>query len=152
MSQQPAAQPTSLLPPNPTTDSPGDDRISPKSQAPPTSKPQDYFDLGRGRDKDKLDAAGPATTDHPQPVDKLPELVTTRDSISTAASPSISSTGDHERGEAYGSSNSGEDRSAVVSRKSSSASVTFRPPLNPSLPQGHQRSKRLRTSSPVPIR
>ncbi|KAK4167567.1 hypothetical protein QBC43DRAFT_203299 [Cladorrhinum sp. PSN259] len=43
----------------------------------------------------------------------------------------------------------------VLSRKSSSASVTFRPPRNPSLPQGVPRktdNRRLRESSPEPRR
>lgn len=39
----------------------------------------------------------------------------------------------------------------LASRKSPAASVTFRPPLNPRLPQGHQRG-RLRASTPSPER
>ncbi|KAL2262123.1 hypothetical protein VTK26DRAFT_2390 [Humicola hyalothermophila] len=45
--------------------------------------------------------------------------------------------------------------SLAESRKSSAASVTFRPPRNPSLPQGHPRktdNRRLRDSSPSPVR
>ncbi|KAK4044695.1 hypothetical protein C8A01DRAFT_31194 [Parachaetomium inaequale] len=46
-------------------------------------------------------------------------------------------------------------RPSVGHRKSSAASVTFRPPRNPSLPQGHPRktdNRRLRESSPSPVR
>ncbi|KAM7202277.1 Abscisic acid G-protein coupled receptor domain containing protein [Naviculisporaceae sp. PSN 640] len=52
-------------------------------------------------------------------------------------------------------SQSGSDRPATGSRKSSVASVSFRQPRNPSLPQGLPRktdNRRLRESSPSPIR
>ena len=49
----------------------------------------------------------------------------------------------------------GSDYPLVISRKSSTASVVFRSPRNPSLPQGLPRktdNKRLRESSPEPIK
>ncbi|KAK3940340.1 hypothetical protein QBC46DRAFT_126381 [Diplogelasinospora grovesii] len=51
-------------------------------------------------------------------------------------------------------SSNGSERPHTMSRKSSAASVSFRPPRNPSLPQGLPRktdSKRLRESSPSPV-
>ncbi|GAB1320364.1 hypothetical protein MFIFM68171_10574 [Madurella fahalii] len=53
------------------------------------------------------------------------------------------------------SSNDNSERPSAASRKSSTASVTFRPPRNPSLPQGNPRktdNRRLRESSPSPVR
>jgi hypothetical protein len=47
------------------------------------------------------------------------------------------------------------ERPNIISRKSSTASVTFRAPKDPSLPQGRQRrtdAGRLRASSPTPSR
>lgn len=47
------------------------------------------------------------------------------------------------------------ERPEGLSRKSSTASVTFRQPHNPSLPQGHQRKTdghRIRASSPTPVK
>jgi hypothetical protein len=58
-------------------------------------------------------------------------------------------------GDSRRSSNNDDELARISSRHSSLASVSFRPPRNPSLPQGHQRktdAKRLRNSSPSPVR
>ncbi|AEO57871.1 hypothetical protein MYCTH_2126876 [Thermothelomyces thermophilus ATCC 42464] len=71
--------------------------------------------------------------------------------VSTTTLASISEE-DHVEGSRHSSNNS--SRPSVEQRKSSSTSVTFRPPRNPSLPQGHPRktdNRRLRESSPSPV-
>lgn len=61
-----------------------------------------------------------------------------------------------EHQEDYSRQSSNDNSHPVIrSRKSSNASVTFRPPYNPSLPQGNPRktdNRRLRDSSPSPTR
>ncbi|KAL2169753.1 hypothetical protein VTG60DRAFT_5649 [Thermothelomyces hinnuleus] len=72
--------------------------------------------------------------------------------VSTTTLASISEE-DHVEGSRHSTNDS--SRPSVEQRKSSSTSVTFRPPRNPSLPQGHPRktdNRRLRESSPSPVR
>ncbi|KAL2164323.1 hypothetical protein VTH06DRAFT_3539 [Thermothelomyces fergusii] len=72
--------------------------------------------------------------------------------VSTTTLASISEE-DHVEGSRYPPNES--SRPSVEPKKSSATSVTFRPPRNPSLPQGHPRktdNRRLRESSPSPVR
>ncbi|KAL2201133.1 hypothetical protein P885DRAFT_26532 [Corynascus similis CBS 632.67] len=72
--------------------------------------------------------------------------------ISTTTLASIS---EEDHLESSRQSSNDSSRPSVDHRKSSATSVTFRPPRNPSLPQGHPRktdNRRLRESSPSPVR
>ncbi|KAK0630560.1 hypothetical protein B0T17DRAFT_486898 [Bombardia bombarda] len=133
-----------------TTKSPDSD-VSPRTQV-SSGAPGDYFSSNSDDDSQKPDASsltGGASID-----------ASTGGATSTAGSTSI--TGDDGLDESRRTSHSGasgasgaSDHPTTGSRKSSTASVSFRPPRNPTLPQGHPRTtdnKRLRASSPEPVR
>lgn len=124
----------------PTAMSPGSD-VSPGTQVSPI--PCDYFSAKLGLDGDrKRDGASP------------PSAAASTDA-STVTLASISE--EHQESHVTNSRQSSSDsrRPLMGSRKSSSASVTFRQPRDPSLPQGNPRKtdqRRLRASSPSPVR
>ena len=123
--------------PSPSVAKSPDSDVSPGTQAP--SVPADYFLVKSGLDDDRK--PGGAFVQQPfVPVPASTDASTT----ATQASNSSSRQSSNDNGRLQGES-----------RKSSSASVTFRPPRNPSLPQGHPRktdNRRLRDSSPSPVR
>ncbi|KAJ4304267.1 hypothetical protein N0V88_001880 [Collariella sp. IMI 366227] len=122
-------------PPSSDAKSPDSD-VSPGTKVPAVSA--GYFSTESGADGDqKLN--GKTITFAPVSTD-----------VSTTTLTSISEEG--RRGSRQDSNDS--DRPFAIQRKSSTASVTFRPPRNPSLPQGNPRktdNRRLRESSPSPI-
>lgn len=130
-----------------------DSDISPRTQDPATSAPVDYFSTGTAADSPARVPSESvfAKTDGLKP-DSLPPL----EGASTGASTtSVSYTSEDVPNDSQRASQSGSDRPTTGSRKSSIASVTFRQPRNPSLPQGQPRktdNRRLRESSPSPIR
>ncbi|KAL2135451.1 hypothetical protein VTI74DRAFT_8437 [Chaetomium olivicolor] len=124
-------------PPSSDAKSPDSD-VSPGTKVPAVSA--DYFSTGSGPDGDQ------------KPDGKSPAFAPVSTGASTTTLTSIS-----EEGHAYGSRQNSNDsvRASGIQRKSSTASVTFRSPRNPSLPQGNPRktdNRRLRESSPSPVR
>ncbi|KAL1864397.1 hypothetical protein VTK73DRAFT_5896 [Phialemonium thermophilum] len=126
-----------------------DEDISPKTVVEnPQSKAGDYFS---SPPPDQAPVPG-----RPDDKRKDPQLLSPWSASSAAGAPPVArpSSGDAEESLSRTSSQS-VDGHPSESRKSSAASVSFRPPQNPALPQGHQRrtdGKRLRASSPVPVR
>ncbi len=124
---------------SPSAGKSSDSDVSPGTQVPSASA--DYFstksDLDGYRKPDKTSQLfAPASTD--------------ASTTTTLASISEECQVDHSRQSSYDNG-----RPPSGSRKSSSASVTFRPLRNPSLPQGNPRktdNRRLRDSSPSPVR
>lgn len=127
------------LTPSPSTVKSPDSDVSPGTIVPSVSV--DYFPTQSNLDGDQ------------KPNGAFPPLAAASTDASTAttlASISEECQVSHSR-----QSSIGNVRPPVGSRKSSSASVTFRPPRNLSLPQGNPRktdNRRLRDSSPSPIR
>jgi hypothetical protein len=158
-----------------TTKSPTSD-TSPRAQvSPPVSQPVDYFSTRRdsgnkgnnGSQGGVRFASLPTTASRSAQIfgQNSPNLH--RGSIASSASPASPAspnTVTQSPGQ-YGSQSDSRRVSDALSldpvgepslsRKSSTASVSFRPPKDPSLPQGAQRKtdgRRLRASSPSPVR
>lgn len=132
--------------------SPGSD-ISPTTQDPASSPPADYFSAGPVANN----SARLPSLSVPAKLNALkPDTHSPLGGASTAASnTSMSLTSDEIPDDSRRTSQSGSDRPTTGSRKSSVASVSFRQPRNPSLPQGLPRktdNRRLRESSPSPVR
>ncbi|KAK4224759.1 hypothetical protein QBC38DRAFT_457983 [Podospora fimiseda] len=126
-----------------------DSDVSPHTKS--NSDPADYFSHGSPASGVKTDGApglGAASA--------APPIVVASSGASTAgttATTSSSTSGSDGLGKLGRASHDNDELPTVPSRKSSSASVTFRPPRNPSLPQGIPRktdNRRLRESSPEP--
>lgn len=126
-----------------TTSSPSlskspDSDVSPGTKVP--SPPADYFSTSGVNGSSKPNGARPAFV----AASTGASTTTTLTSISEEFHPDSSR---------HSSNDSG--RPSDGHRKSSAASVTFRSPRNPSLPQGNPRktdNRRLRESSPSPVR
>ncbi|KAK0711384.1 hypothetical protein B0H67DRAFT_287361 [Lasiosphaeris hirsuta] len=145
--------PSSSLPS--TAKSPDSD-VSPTSQV--VFRTTDYFTTGPVTNRDSPKLVVPtsvAKVDVGQRRDAAPPSATNSTAPSTTTSASIG--GEDGTTDSRRPSHNGEylDLGHALSRKSSSASVSFRAPRNPSLPQGLPRktdNQRLRESSPSPIR
>ncbi|KAK4115270.1 hypothetical protein N656DRAFT_766520 [Canariomyces notabilis] len=127
---------------SPLAKSSSDSDVSPGTRTP--SAPTDYFSV-KPDTRAKRDS-------YQRSNGRSPPSATASTDASTTTLASISEEG--QVGSSQYSSNDSFDRAQVPSRKSSSASVTFRPPRNPSLPQGNPRrtdNRRLRESSPSPV-
>ncbi|OIW33371.1 hypothetical protein CONLIGDRAFT_640505 [Coniochaeta ligniaria NRRL 30616] len=154
---------------SPTAKSP-DSNVSPRTQAAqPVSQPGDYFSTRRdGNNKKNNGTPGgvkfaslPTTTSRSAQIFDQNSPNFHRGSIASSASPATTAQSPDEQGD-RGSLRRASDASFSLSqpdyslsRKSSVASVSFRPPQDPSLPQGAQRKtdgQRLRASSPEPVR
>ncbi|KAK3997708.1 hypothetical protein QBC44DRAFT_71396 [Cladorrhinum sp. PSN332] len=124
-----------------------DSDVSPHTKL--NSDPSDYFSK-------ESPAPGVKTDSAPVPGAAAPPIVVASSGASTAGTTittSSSNSGSDGLGKLRQASHDNDERPNVPSRKSSSASVTFRPPRNPSLPQGVPRktdNRRLRESSPEP--
>ncbi|KAK3322234.1 hypothetical protein B0H66DRAFT_601699 [Apodospora peruviana] len=130
---------------NPTAKSPNSD-VSPRTRLPSSSA--DYFSQRPSSHKSPRAPASFAATKGDGLKALKPDILSPLDGASTGAS--TTSVSDDSRRP----SQSGSDRPTTGSRKSSTASVTFRAPRNPSLPQGLPRktdNRRLRESSPSPV-
>jgi hypothetical protein len=117
-----------------------DSDVSPGTQVP--SKSADYFSANSG------------ANGHLKPNGVSPQLSAASAAPSMTTLTSISEE-DFQVDSSRQSSNDSGCPSDGHHRNSSSASVSFRPPHNPSLPQGHPRKtdkRRLRASSPSPVR
>ncbi|KAK4152867.1 putative universal stress protein [Chaetomidium leptoderma] len=126
---------------SPAAKSPDSD-VSPGTKVP--AVPADYFSTADG------------ANGHSKPNRASPPFVAGSTDASTSTLTSISEECHLEcqLGNPRQSSND-SSRPSVGHRKSSTASVTFRPPRNPSLPQGNPRNttnRRLRDASPSPVR
>ncbi|KAK4195567.1 hypothetical protein QBC40DRAFT_288861 [Triangularia verruculosa] len=124
-----------------------DSDVSPRTNL--TKIPTDYFTAGPGQKQSPQ--ASPGTTT------PLPPLATASSGASTTTLTSTSNSAeDGLDGLRQTSNASSSSRPGIASRKSSTASVTFRPPRNPSLPQGLHRKTdiktRLREASPEPVK
>ncbi|KAK0736877.1 hypothetical protein B0T21DRAFT_286880 [Apiosordaria backusii] len=123
-----------------------DSDVSPRTTT--TKTPTDYF------------AAGPSPKQSPQASPgatiPFPPLATASSGASTTTLTSTSNSAEDGLDGLRQGSNASSNRPGVASRKSSTASVTFRPPRNPSLPQGEHRKTdiktRLREASPEPVK
>ncbi|KAK5664331.1 hypothetical protein OQA88_552 [Cercophora sp. LCS_1] len=131
---------------SPSTVRSPDSDVSPKTPA--VSKSNDYFGVAAAGKK-QLQVATATGQDTRQKIDAPP-------SSSTSTAPSTATSGSAAGPD--GSTDSPRpsyNDSHRLSRKSSSASVSFRSPRNPSLPQGLPRktdNRRLRESSPSPVK
>ena len=130
-----------------------DSDISPRTQDPANSSPVDYFSTGPVADSSaRVPSVSVTAKTDGLKTDTFPPL----EGASTGASTtSVSYTSEDAPNDSQRASQSGSDRPTTGSRKSSIASVSFRQPRNPSLPQGLPRktdNRRLRESSPSPIR
>ncbi|KAM7223692.1 hypothetical protein V8F06_000708 [Rhypophila decipiens] len=128
----------------PTAKSPDSD-ISPGTQGPDSSHPADYFSPGSiSNNSSRVPSVSAPAKTHILKPDFQSMLDGTSKASSNASLSRSSDDGPDDSG-----------RPSTVSRKSSIASVTFRQPRNPSLPQGVPRktdNQRLRASSPSPVR
>lgn len=136
-----------------------DSDVSPRTQPPP-SVPADYFsskpdDAGRERQAPLPSWVSKPSSGGQRPNGRSATSMAASTDASTTTLASISEES-HVSDWRQSSSNDGREPPSVVSGKSSStASVKFRPPRNPLLPQGHPRktdNRRLRESSPSPVR
>jgi hypothetical protein len=137
--------------------------VSPGTPTSPSSTRNDYFSAERNNGGNSKDCLAEASS-NPAPVSRnvrisdfdSPNLH--RASLASTTSPTASPLSPDEAGSYDSRRSSGASNSARpdgLSRKSSVASVSFRPPQNPSLPQGHQRKtdgRRLRGASPEPVK
>ncbi|KAK0674355.1 hypothetical protein QBC41DRAFT_213438 [Cercophora samala] len=112
-----------------------------------TKTPTDYFTAN------KSPKQSPQTS--PGATIPFPALATASSAASTNTLTSTSNSAESGIDDLRQASNASGKRPGV-SRKSSTASVTFRPPRNPSLPQGAHRKTdiktRLREASPEPVK
>ncbi|KAK4189541.1 hypothetical protein QBC35DRAFT_450168 [Podospora australis] len=160
-----AEKPTSKHVTGLNTSSPLAASKSPDSDISPHTKPSssvtaDYFSASSASDRPPQVsfASGLKASDPRVPDAASPPIVGALSSgtSTTTVTSSFGSTEDRTDTlpSRQGSNDSG-DRPIIASRKSSTASVTFRPPRNPSLPQGIPRktdNQRLRHSSPEPVK
>jgi len=127
-----------------------DSDVSPRTQATPTG--ENYFDATSYDAKREFEGTAMSGQDTRLRLDVVPSSGTsTAPSTTTSASGVGQDDSTNSRRPSYNDS----DHPAVISRKSSSASVQFRPLRNPSLPQGLPRktdNRRLRESSPSPVK
>ncbi|KAK1826611.1 hypothetical protein QBC39DRAFT_16287 [Podospora conica] len=129
----------------PAAKSPDSD-VSPGTK--PTPKPSDYFDAQAAT------AHNAASRGANQKLRVDPSL-SGGTSTGPSTATSTSTIGLEGLTDSRRPSYNGSDAPLMISRKSSTASVVFRSPRNPSLPQGLPRktdNKRLRESSPEPIK
>ncbi|KAJ9142516.1 hypothetical protein NKR19_g7203 [Coniochaeta hoffmannii] len=150
-----------------TAKSPDSD-VSPRTQAPQSaSQPGDYFSNRRDSTSKKNDGtqgsikfAPTTTTSRSAQIYDQNSASFHRGSVASSNSPGPIAQSPSEQTD-QGSSRRASEALSIgqadlsLSRKSSVASVTFRPPKDPNLPQGAQRKtdgQRLRASSPEPVR
>lgn len=115
--------------------------VSPGTKVPVL--PADYFSAKSGADGDSK----------PNGASNRPFVAPSIGGASTATT--LTSISEEFQLDSSRQSSNDSGRASVGHRKSSSASVTFRPPRNPSLPQGNPRktdNQRLRQASPSPTR
>ena len=126
-----------------------DSDISPGTKAP--SKNSEYF--GKTGSDAKLEREGTRTGQDSHP--RLEVVPSSNTSTAPSTATSASAAGPDGSTDSRRPSYNDSDRGGALSRKSSSASVSFRQPRNPSLPQGLPRktdNRRLRESSPSPVK
>ncbi|KAK0646540.1 hypothetical protein B0T16DRAFT_298551, partial [Cercophora newfieldiana] len=127
-----------------------DSDVSPRSQV--ASK--GYFDPAVTATKREPDGNATAGQDTRLRLDVVPSSSAST-AASTTTTTSASVAGQDDSTDSRRPSYNDSDHPGVISRKSSSASVQFRQPRNPSLPQGNPRktdNRRLRESSPSPVK
>jgi hypothetical protein len=140
---------------------------TPKSPDGGVSQPGDYFSTRRDSSSKKNNGnqggvkfAPTTTSSRSAQIYDQNSANFHRGSIASSASPGTTAQSPSEQSDSVGSRRASETPSIgqfgeSLSRKSSVASVRFRPPLDPRLPQGVQRKtdgQRLRASSPEPVR
>jgi hypothetical protein len=142
----------------PTSKSP-DSQVSPRTQAPAPTSPVDYFSARPdGSQAQKAARADVGMKDKDDGLKSGIGSLIGSPLTGASTTASASTTGDDGAADSRRTSSGsgdGSERPASGSRKSSTASVSFRAPTNPDLPQGHPRktdNRRLRESSPSPIK
>jgi len=136
-----------LATPSPLAARSPDSDISPRTQ--PTQKAGEYFDAVSPASKQEADSTATGRLRIDVERSSGPSTAPSTTTSVSVGGPDDSAT--HSRRPSHNDS----DRPGVVSRKPSCASVQFRPPRNPSLPQGLPRktdNRRLRESSPSPMK